>query len=97
MSRPASTNAPTTEALGSTITATTYLAVQSFALIRLSSPTHTVNNDQRRIPLRISGTSGTQYRLALPSDPGIVTPGPWMLFAMDATGVPSVAAMIRIR
>ncbi|WP_281287273.1 RICIN domain-containing protein [Methylobacterium terricola] len=96
-SRPAITNAPTSAALGSTITATTDRAVVSFALIRLSSTTHTVNNDQRRIPVRISGTFGTQYQLALPSDPGILTPGSWMLFAMDATGVPSVAAMIRIR
>ncbi|KMO39863.1 RICIN domain-containing protein [Methylobacterium aquaticum] len=96
-SRPAITSAPTNASLGSTITAATDRMVQSFALVRLSSTTHTVNNDQRRVPLAIVGTAGTQYRLTLPSDPGILMPGPWMLFAMDANGVPSVAAMIRIR
>ncbi|WP_167858530.1 RICIN domain-containing protein [Methylobacterium nonmethylotrophicum] len=96
-SRPAITAAPTAAALGSTIKATTDRAVRSFALVRLGSTTHTVNNDQRRVPLTISGSNGTQYILALPSDPGIVTPGNWMLFALDAGGVPSIAKIMRIR
>ncbi|WP_342151473.1 RICIN domain-containing protein [Methylorubrum sp. SB2] len=96
-SRPTITAAPTTAALGTTIGATTDRAVGSFALVRVGSTTHTVDNDQRRVPLTISGSNGTQYSLALPSDPGIVTPGNWMLFALDASGVPSVAKIVRIR
>jgi hypothetical protein len=69
----------------------------SFSLVRLSSVTHTVNNDQRRVPLAIESTSGaTSYTLSVPSDPGIVLPGYYMLFAMDPSGVPSVAATLRI-
>ena len=83
--------------MGTTITASTDRAIQSFALVRVGSTTHTVDNDQRRVPLTISGSNGTQYNLALPSDPGIVTPGSWMLFALDANGVPSVAKIVRIR
>lgn len=96
-SRPTITNAPTTAALGSTISASTDRTIQSFALVRVGSTTHTVDNDQRRVPLTISGSNGTQYNLALPSDPGIVTPGNWMLFALDAGGVPSIAKIVRIR
>ena len=96
-SRPTITAAPTSAALGTTITASTDRAIQSFALVRVGSTTHTVDNDQRRVPLTISGSNGTQYNLALPSDPGIVTPGSWMLFALDANGVPSVAKIVRIR
>ncbi|MGC5781111.1 RICIN domain-containing protein [Methylobacterium sp. NFXW15] len=96
-SRPTITSAPTTASLGSTITASTDRAIQSFSLVRVGSTTHTVDNDQRRVPLTISGASGTKYNLALPSDPGIVTPGNWMLFALDGNGVPSVAKVVRIR
>ena len=55
--------------------------------------THTVNNDQRRVPLAIQSTSGlNSYTLAIPSNPGIVLPGYYMLFALNAQGVPSIAA-----
>jgi galactose oxidase len=95
--RPSITSAPTTAALGSTISVATSTPVMSFTLMRLSSTTHTVNNDQRRIRLAIQSTSGTtSYNLAIPSDPGIVLPGYYMLFALSANGVPSVAATLRI-
>lgn len=96
-SRPTITSAPKTATLGRSITALTDRAVGSFALVRIGSSTHTVDNDQRRVPLKIAATKGTEYSLALPADPGIVTPGNWMLFALDSNGVPSVAKVIRIR
>ena len=39
----------------------------------------------------------SQYLLKLPADPGIVLPGLWMLFVIDAAGVPSVSRDIRIK
>jgi galactose oxidase len=54
-------------------------------------------DDQRRIPLAIQSTSGTSsYTLAIPSDAGIALPGYYMLFALNAQGVLSVAATVRI-
>ena len=95
--RPTIAAAPSTGALGGTLAVTTGGPVTSFVLMRLSSITHTVNNDQRRIPLAIQTTSGTtSYTLAIPSDPGVVVPGYYMLFALNAQGVPSVAATVRI-
>ena len=38
-----------------------------------------------------------QYLLNLPSDPGIMLPGLWMLFVIDAAGVPSVSKDVRIK
>ena len=67
-----------------------------FALVRMVSATHSVNTDQRRIPLSFSGTGGN-YQLAIPADRGVVLPGNYMLFAMDSGGVPSVARTINIR
>jgi galactose oxidase len=95
--RPSITSAPATGALGGTLAVTTDTPVMSFSLVRLSSVTHSLNNDQRRVPLAIQATSvATSYTLSVPSDPGVVLPGYYLLFALDARGVPSVAATLRI-
>jgi len=94
--RPVISYASPTAVLGGTITATTESPVVSFVLMRLSSTTHTVNNDQRRIPLQMESTSGTTYTLTIPSNAGIVLPGYYWLFALNSQGVPSVAAVVLI-
>ena len=86
----------TSVAVGTSFSATTGGAVSSFSLIRLTSTTHTVNTDQRRIALIPTSTSGTTYSFTLPSDPGVALPGPWYLFAVDGSGVPSVSTIITV-
>jgi galactose oxidase len=83
--------------LGATLTAKSSGPVKSFELIRLSATTHAINTDQRRVPLTIVAAAGNSYSFSMPSDPGIVVPGYWMLFAMDAKGTPSVAKIILIK
>jgi galactose oxidase len=96
--RPVITDAPSTAAPGTTITVKTDTAVQKFALIRMSAVTHSVNNDQRRMPLNIAGGSPSAgYRLPIPTNTGVVLPGNYMLFALNAAGRPSVAKVIQIR
>ena len=95
--RPSITSAPSTASLGGTMAVNTNTPVMSFVLMRLSSVTHTVSNDQRRVPLQIQSTSGaSSYTLSVPSDPGMVLPGYYMLFALNAQGVPSVSATVRV-
>ncbi|MCY7287700.1 MAG: DUF1929 domain-containing protein, partial [Cryobacterium sp.] len=94
--RPTITTAPTSAALGSTIQVTTSGPTPTFSLIRTSTVTHSVNTDQRRIPLTPTAVTGNTASLALPSDPGVVIPGQYLLFAIDANGVPSVAKTIKI-
>ena len=94
--RPTITSAPSSALTGQTISVTTAGPVRSFVLMRYDEATHTVDNDQRRIPLTIASSAGNTYRLAIPSDPGIALPGPYMLFAIDANGTPSVSATISI-
>jgi galactose oxidase len=95
--RPLITAAPASLALGSSLTVTTNGAVSSFAMIRMGATTHTVDNDQRRIPLTIAASAGTTYTLTTPSaDPGVVLPGNYMLFAIDAAGTPSMAAIVNV-
>jgi galactose oxidase len=93
--RPAITAAPTSAANGATITVATDKPVTAFSIVRFGSATHTVNTDQRRIGLTPTATAGG-YQLTIPADPGIAVPGNYMLFAMDAAGVPSVAKIIKI-
>jgi len=94
--RPTIVSAPASTATGQTITVTTGGPVSQFSMVRYGESTHSVDNDQRRIPLSIVSTSGNTYQLAIPSDPGIAQPGPYMLFAMNANGTPSVSSTISI-
>ena len=61
----------------------------------MASTTHTVNTDQRRIPLTAT-QKGNTWTMTVPSDRGIAMPGAWMLFAMDQNYVPSVAKYVMI-
>jgi galactose oxidase len=96
--RPALVQAPAAARLGTTVTVATTGPVAAFDLIRMSATTHTVNTDQRRVPLAFTpGASTNTYALSLPADPGVAVPGYWMLFAIDANGVPSVAKTVLVR
>ena len=107
--RPTIAAAPAAAALGATIPVSAAGAA-SFALVRLGSTTHTVNTDQRRIPLApawadpacppaAGGAAGAACAAALtiPGDAGVVVPGAYFLFALSGVGTPSVARTIMIR
>ncbi|APW39155.1 hypothetical protein RD110_19660 [Rhodoferax koreense] len=92
--RPVITNAPARTGYGQTMQVTTDSPVTAFALVRASSTTHTVNNDQRRIPLTFIGTGVNSYTVNVPTNPGWALPGYYMLFALNADGVPAVARTV---
>ena len=90
------TMSATTVKVGSGITILTDTPITSISLVRGGSATHTVDTDQRRIPLTPKRAMGTTYSIMVPNDPGIAQPGQWMLFAMNAAGVPSLARTVLI-
>ena len=96
--RPTITSVSTdTIQVGSSLTVSTDSDVTAFSMIRYGSATHTVNTDQRRIPFKdLTGDSSTGYTLQIPSDAGVAMPGPYMLFALNAAGVPSVSKAIMV-
>jgi large repetitive protein len=94
--RPAITAAPAQAGHGTAMAVTTNTPVTTFSLVRMGSTTHTVNNDQRRIPLTFSSTGSNSYSVQVPTNTGIALPGLYMLFAMNADGVPSVARIVRV-
>jgi galactose oxidase len=95
--RPVIKTSPARAATGSTIKVRTNSAHSKFVLIRMSAVTHTVNNDQRLIPLSPVAVHGMAYTLRLPSSTGVLLPGPYMLFTLNSSGTPSVARIIFIR
>jgi len=94
--RPVITSTPSTLGYGTTVTVATNAAVNAFSLVRLNATTHGVNNDQRRVSLSFTATDATHYQVSIPSNPGILLPGKWMLFAMNSYGTPSMAAMVTV-
>ena len=70
----------------------------TFALLRLSAVTHSVNNDMRRIPLVVRNTKpgARLFRVRVPRNPAVVPAGYYFLFAIDSQGVPSLAKTILI-
>jgi len=96
--RPVISNVPSQASYGDTTEIQVDSAGQhSFVLLRLSAPTHSVNNDQRRIPLQSEQIASGRFSLSIPNNPNIVTPGNYFLFAIDEQGVPSIGETINIR
>ncbi|KAI9645069.1 hypothetical protein NHQ30_005803 [Ciborinia camelliae] len=83
---------------GDTLEFTTSIVIHSASLVRIGSATHTVNTDQRRVPLPINYLHlyKNRYVAHLPADYGILIPGYWMLFVIDEHGTPSIAQTIFI-
>ncbi len=94
--RPVITAAPAQAGYGTGFAVTTNAPINAFVLMRMGSATHTVNNDQRRVPVQFTPNGSNAYTVQAPSNPGIALPGIYMLFALDADGVPSVARIVRI-
>jgi hypothetical protein len=69
--------------------------IAKVALMRLGSPTHSQDSEQRFVPLQFTRQSGA-ITVTGPSGPTIATPGYYMLFLVDTDGVPSVAKIINV-
>jgi galactose oxidase len=82
---------------GASLTIVTYSDVVGASLVRYGGATHSLNNDQRRIELKLQKSGPPlQYSVSIPSDGGIAIPGYWMLFVLNAQGVPSEAKNVQI-
>ncbi|KAK0130137.1 hypothetical protein ONS96_000664 [Cadophora gregata f. sp. sojae] len=67
-----------------------------FSFVRVGTNTHSVNTDQRRVPLEDIRKVGSVYTLALPADTGILIPGDWFLFVISAEGTPSISRTVTV-
>jgi hypothetical protein len=65
------------------------------ALVRLGAVTHSVNMEQRYVPLSFT-TGGGAINATGPANANVAPPGVYMLFVIGAGGVPSVARMVEV-
>jgi hypothetical protein len=70
-------------------------AIRKVGLVRLGSVTHSVDMEQRYVPLSFTAGTGTLTATG-PANANVASPGPYMLFIVDANGVPSVAPMVTV-
>lgn len=95
--RPLVTSAPPTVAYDESFFVETPDAagITKAVMMRVSSVTHSIDFEQRRIPLKLAQTPGG-LTLRAPANSNIAPPGYYMLFLLNADGVPSEAKMIRV-
>jgi hypothetical protein len=95
-SRPTISSAPSTIQYGSGFTVQTPNAasIATVSLIRLGAVTHAFNEDQRYLALAFQAGSGS-LTVQAPANANLAPPGYYMLFIVNTTGVPSLAAFVR--
>jgi hypothetical protein len=95
--RPVIASAPATTTYGAqfTIGAGDAASIRRVALVRLGAVTHSDNMEQRYIPLAFAPGTTTLTATA-PANANVAPPGMYMLFVVDANGVPSVARMVSL-
>ena len=97
--RPIITSAPGTVSYGQTFTVQTDQPSGNIAkvtFIKLGSATHAFNMGQVFNQLTFTAGSGNQLTVTAPASGTVAPPGYYMLFVINANGVPSAAKMVKI-
>jgi hypothetical protein len=95
--RPTITSSPSQAGYGQGFVVATPDAstITKVALIPQPTPTHAYNSNSGYVPLTFSQTSGG-ITVTGPANANIAPPGMYMLFVVNANGVPSVASWIHV-
>jgi galactose oxidase len=93
--RPAIASAPASAGFGATIAIGTTSAVSRVTLVRLSTSTHALNMGQRFHDLAFTSVAGG-VNATLPPNANVCTPGHYLLFLLNANGVPSIGRVIQV-
>jgi hypothetical protein len=96
--RPQISSAPGTTYYGQSFTVSTpdAASIAKVAWVRLGSVTHAFDQNQRYVPLAFTRT-GTGVVVTPPASRNVAPPGHYMLFLLNADGVPSVAKIQRVK
>jgi hypothetical protein len=96
--RPAITSAPNLVAYNANFSVATPDAseIASVSLLPLGTVTHGLNTNQRYLSLSFQ-PNGSGLDIQAPANANIAPPGFYMLFILDANGVPSVGAILRLQ
>jgi hypothetical protein len=96
--RPVISKAPRVGGYGASIVIQTPDAptVTAVSLVRLINTTHHYDPDQRLVWLQIVNRSSNSVTVSAPINQNIAPPGYYMIFILNASGVPSTGKIIRI-
>lgn len=94
--RPELTRGPSTVIPGDVVTVEADSAIDEFTLIKMSATTHGMNTDLRFLRVPATLVNGSTYELSFNRNPNVLTPGYWMLFGLDANGVPSEGLSVQV-
>jgi hypothetical protein len=95
--RPTITSGPTEMTYGGSyaLGTTQSSALTSAVLVRPAAVTHSSDSNQRLVKLDLT-TTANGISVGVPANPNITPPGWYMLFVVDASGVPSVAKWVHV-
>ncbi len=95
--RPVISSAPNSAGYGQTISIASPNAasISKVSLIHVGSTTHTFDMSQRFLSLSFTATT-SGLDITMPANANLAPPGYYMLFILNAAGVPSVANMMEI-
>jgi hypothetical protein len=71
-------------------------SIQYLRLMRPDNPTHVTDVNQRSIAVSFTRTSSGQLWITLPTNPNLVPPSYYMLFAVNSRGLPSTGYWVRV-
>ncbi len=94
--RPSLAAVPATVGYGATLVVSVSQPIATAVLMRPGSVTHSFNMEQRLVGLVIAAQAGDQLTLEAPPNANIAPPGYYMLFVLNADGVPSEAAFLQL-
>ncbi|MCX5589357.1 glyoxal oxidase [Streptomyces erythrochromogenes] len=78
------------------VSSSTAKDVERAVLLAPTTVTHSVNTSQRHLDLRLTGIQGDRIGLRTPPGAADAPPGYYMLFLLDAKGVPSTAKWVKL-
>jgi hypothetical protein len=97
--RPLITSAPTEASYGQNyyigVSGKASSSISKITLVRLSSTTHSLNQNQRFNNLSFTNTLGG-FNITIPGNSNACPPGHYMLFVINNLGVPSEAKIVHV-
>ena len=94
--RPQILDAPDKVKNGQRFNVRTDSVIKKFSWIKMSATTHAINTDLRFLTADFSKKEEGEYQITAHANKNILTPGYWMLFAVDEHDVPSIAKVIQV-
>lgn len=94
--RPQINQAPESTLAAASIEVQTNSTVYDFTMIRLSGVTHSINTDQRFLDVEFQALGNNRYQLQMYENPNVLIPGNYWIFALNASGVPSLGQLINV-